>query len=171
MNTNNYIIRKETISDILQIDAVTKAAFLSAAHASGTEQFIIRALRASGQLTVSLVVEENGALIGHVAISPVEISSGDKGWFGLGPVSVLPEKQGAGIGSALIKAALTALGQSPAKGCVVLGDPAYYGRFGFKTDARLLYPEAPAEYFQVLAFEGMVPTGTVQYHASFYVTE
>ncbi|MBC9914965.1 GNAT family N-acetyltransferase [Chitinophaga varians] len=171
MNTNTYILRKEKISDIPQIDTVTKAAFLSAAHASGTEQFIIRALRASGQLTLSLVAEENETLIGHVAISPVEISSGEPGWFGLGPVSVLPERQGTGVGSALIKAALAELRQLGAKGCVVLGEPAYYGRFGFRADAGLLYPEAPAEYFQVLAFEGIVPTGTVQYHASFYATE
>lgn len=171
MNTNTYIIRKEKISDIQQIDAVTKAAFQSAAHASGTESFIIRALRTSGQLTLSLVAEDNEALIGHVAISPVEISSGEKGWFGLGPVSVLPGWQGTGVGSALIKTALTELKQSGARGCVVLGEPAYYGRFGFTTDARLLFPEAPPEYFQVLAFGGAVPTGTVQYHASFYVTE
>ncbi|WP_343744233.1 N-acetyltransferase [Chitinophaga sp.] len=171
MNTNQYIIRKEKISDIPQIDHVTRSAFLSAAHSSGTEPLIIHALRASGQLTLSLVAEENGTLTGHVAISPVEISSGENGWFGLGPVSVVPERQGTGIGTALIKAALAALEQLPAKGCVVLGDPAYYGRFGFKADAGLRYPEAPAEYFQVLAFDGIVPTGEVQYHASFYVTE
>ncbi|WP_078668575.1 GNAT family N-acetyltransferase [Chitinophaga eiseniae] len=171
MNTNNYIIRKERQSDIPQIHAVTKEAFLVAEHASGTEQLIIRALRNSGRLTLSLVAEERGMIIGHVAISPVAISSGEEGWYGLGPVSVMPDRQGAGVGSALIRASLDELRQLSAKGCVVLGEPAYYGRFGFKADARLLYPEAPPEYFQVQAFEGTVPTGAVQYDASFYVTE
>lgn len=171
MNTNDYIIRREKKSDIPQIHTVTKEAFLAAEYSSGTEQLIIRALRDSGRLTLSLVAEERGMIIGHVAVSPVAISSGEDGWYGLGPVSVMPDRQGAGVGSALIRAALDELRQLPAKGCVVLGEPGYYGRFGFAADARLRYTEAPPEYFQVQAFEGTVPTGTVQYDASFYVTE
>ncbi|MBC9934170.1 GNAT family N-acetyltransferase [Chitinophaga qingshengii] len=171
MNTNTYIIRKEIPSDIRQIDAVTKAAFSSATHASGTEHLIVRALRAYQQLTISLVAVAGDQLIGHVAISPVTVSSGEAGWFGLGPVSVLPAWQGAGVGSSLIRAAMAALQESSANGCVVLGEPAYYGRFGFRVNERLRYPEAPAEYFQVLAFDKPVPEGTVQYHDAFYVTE
>lgn len=94
MHKSNYTIRREKPSDINAIDQVTKAAFASAAYSSGTESFIIKALRANGQLTISLVAEEEGVVIGHVAISPVAISSGDEGWFGLGPVSVVPSRQG-----------------------------------------------------------------------------
>lgn len=54
----------------------------------------MRALRQTGQLCISLVAELENKLIGHVAISPVQISTGVSGWYGLGPVSVLPEFQG-----------------------------------------------------------------------------
>jgi predicted N-acetyltransferase YhbS len=170
MHKSNYTIRREKPSDINAIDQVTKAAFASAAYSSGTESFIIKALRANGQLTISLVAEEEGVVIGHVAISPVAISSGDEGWFGLGPVSVVPSRQGAGVGSGLIRAAIEGLKELHAAGCVVLGEPSYYGRFGFSANARLQYPHAPAEYFQVQSFTGQIPEGTVEYDDSFNVT-
>ncbi len=170
MHIYNYIIRREKPSDIEAVDQVTKAAFASAAYSSGTESLIIKALRANGQLTVSLVAEEEGVLIGHIAISPVIISSGTEGWFGLGPVSVIPSKQGSGVGSGLIRAGIDVLRELHAAGCVVLGEPSYYGRFGFRSDARLHYLHAPAEYFQVQSFTGIVPHGTVEYDDSFNVT-
>ena len=170
MNKYNYTIRREKPSDTGAIHQVTKAAFASAAYSSGTESFIIDALRANGRLAVSLVAEEAGELIGHIAISPVAISSGSEGWFGLGPVSVIPSKQGSGVGSGLIRAALDTLRELHAAGCVVLGEPSYYGRFGFRADARLQYPHAPAEYFQVQAFTGEIPEGMVEYDDSFNAT-
>lgn len=170
MHKYNYTIRREQPADIEAIDQVTKAAFASAAYSSGTESLIIKALRTNGQLTVSLVAEEEGVLIGHIAISPVIISSGSKGWFGLGPVSVIPSKQGSGVGAGLIRAATDALEQQRAAGCVVLGEPSYYGRFGFRSDARLQYLHAPAAYFQILSFTGEIPEGTVEYDNSFNVT-
>ncbi|HEY0899471.1 MAG: GNAT family N-acetyltransferase [Daejeonella sp.] len=170
MHKHNYTIRREMPSDIEAIDQVTKAAFASAAYSSGTESFIIRSLRENGQLAVSLVAEEEGVLIGHVAMSAVIISSGNEGWFGLGPVSVIPSKQGSGVGSGLIRAAIDALKELHAAGCVVLGEPSYYGRFGFSSDARLQYLHAPAEYFQVQSFTGNIPEGTVEYDDSFNVT-
>lgn len=170
MHKSNYTIRREKPSDINAIDQVTKAAFASAAYSSGTESFIIKALRANGLLTISLVAEEEGVVIGHVAISPVAISSGDEGWFGLGPVSVIPSRQGSGVGSGLIRAAIGGLKELHAAGCVVLGEPSYYGRFGFSANARLQYPHAPAEYFQVQSFTGQIPEGTVEYDDSFNVT-
>ena len=170
MHKYNYIIRREEPSDIGAIDQVTKAAFASAAYSSGTESQIIKALRENGQLTVSLVAEEAGVLIGHIAISPVPISSGSEGWFGLGPVSVIPSEQGSGVGSGLIRAAIDVLVDLHAAGCVVLGEPSYYGRFGFRSDARLQYLHAPAEYFQIQSFTGNIPEGTVEYDDSFNVT-
>ncbi|MBS0028276.1 GNAT family N-acetyltransferase [Chitinophaga sp. 22321] len=170
MHKYNYTIRREKPSDIAAIDQVTRTAFASAAYSSGTESFIIKALRANSQLTVSLVAEEEGVLIGHIAISPVTISSGSEGWFGLGPVSVIPSKQGSGVGSGLIRAAIEALRELHTSGCVVLGEPSYYGRFGFRSDDRLQYLHAPAEYFQVQSFTGQIPEGTVEYDDSFNVT-
>lgn len=163
-------IRTEHADDIDTISRLTEAAFRNEVHSSHTEHFIVTALRRAGQLTVSLVAEENDAIIGHVAVSPVTLSTGVTGWYGLGPISVWPERQGQGIGSALMKAALAQLQQLGAAGCVVLGDPGYYGRFGFQTHPGLTLDGVPPEYFQALSFGGDVPTGAVTYHEAFEAT-
>lgn len=166
----NILIRNEQPEDIDSITQLTEAAFEQAEHTSHTEQFIVTALRNAQQLSVSLVAVENGEIIGHVALSPVTVSSGARGWYGLGPISVRPDRQGQGIGAALMNAALDALRQLGAAGCVLLGDPGYYGRFGFEAHPGLELPGVPAEYFQALAFAGEVPTGTVTYHQAFEAT-
>ncbi|CAA9892850.1 Predicted acetyltransferase (fragment) [Candidatus Methylobacter favarea] len=125
-------IRKESPSDVAAIEAVTIAAFQNAAHSSHTEQFIVRALRNAGQLAVSLVADDDGSVIGHVAVSPIAISGGAEGWYGLGPISVAPKRQRHGVGSELMGHALTELRRLGAAGCVVLGEPSYYSRFGFR---------------------------------------
>jgi predicted N-acetyltransferase YhbS len=163
----NIKIRPESAADAPAISAVTAAAFADAAHASHTEQHIVDALRAAGKLTVSLVAELDGTVVGHVALSPVSISGGASGWFGLGPISVLPQHQNRGVGSLLMRAALRVLCERRASGCVVLGDPHYYGRFGFKADPDLVLPGVPAQYFQALSFESARPKGLVAYDAAF----
>jgi len=162
-------IRAETAADARAIEAVTAAAFLDARHTSGTEQHIVNALRRAGGLSVSLVAEVDSKVVGHVALSPVSVSDGSAGWFGLGPVSVLPQRQGAGIGSRLVREALRILRESGAAGCVVLGEPEYYGRFGFKADSNLVFPGPPPEYFQAIAFHPVNTRGTVTYHEAFEV--
>lgn len=163
-------IRNEDSEDASAIDAVTIAAFRSAEHSSGTEQHIIRALRDAGQLVVSLVAEEQGQVVGHVAASPVALSDGTAGWYGLGPMSVLPEHQSRGLGTLLVTRSLTELRAMGAAGCVVLGEPGYYARFGFGPEPRLVLPGVPAQYFQAIAFQDAVPAGEVTYHASFEAT-
>ncbi|WP_394559048.1 GNAT family N-acetyltransferase [Aquipseudomonas alcaligenes] len=160
-------IRPEQPDDATAIEALTIAAFREAPHSSHTEQFIVRELRAAGALSLSLVAEDNGAILGHIALSPVVISSGATGWFGLGPISVAPSHQGQGIGAQLMHAALDALRKQGAAGCVLLGDPAYYARFGFKAETSLVLPEVPAEYFQALSFDQPLPQGIVTYHPAF----
>lgn len=163
----NILIRKESPSDVTAIEAVTVAAFLNATHTSHTEQFILNALRQSGQLSVSLVADEDDAVIGHIAVSPVAVSDGAAGWYGLGPVSVAPERQGQGVGGQLMEQALSELRRLGAAGCVVLGDPNYYSRFGFNAELSLTLPGVPPEYFQAIAFTGSLPAGEVSYHESF----
>ena len=160
-------IRQETLTDATAIEAVTIAAFLDAEHTSHTEQFIIDGLRKAGSLTLSLVAEDDGKIIGHMAVSPVVISDGTSGWFGLGPISVKPEHQRRGIGSKLMNEALTKLRELGAGGCVVLGDPRYYEAFGFKSESNLVLPEFPAEYFMVLSFRSPLPHGVVRSHKAF----
>jgi putative acetyltransferase len=160
-------LRQETPADVSAIEAVTIAAFLNAPHTSHTEQHIVSALRRSGKLSVSLVAVAEGVVIGHVAVSPVSISDGASGWFGLGPISVLPAHQQRGVGSQLMREALRILRERGASGCVVLGEPAYYGRFGFEADAGLVLPGVPPEYFQAVSFGSPRPRGVVSYDAAF----
>ena len=160
-------IRLEKPSDIQSIHKITIAAFLHAPHADHTEQFIVRAMRDSGALTISLVAEDSVQIVGHVALSPVTISDGSNDWYGLGPLSVIPNEQGKGIGSKLMHRALAELKNLEAKGCVLLGDPNYYHRFGFEPIDGLVLPDVPPEYFQALLLLGTHPRGTVTYHESF----
>ncbi|KAF7964031.1 GCN5 family acetyltransferase [Cupriavidus sp. UYMU48A] len=164
-------IRAETPEDADAIAQLTEAAFLDALHSGHTEAFIVAALRRAGQLTISLVAQEQATtLLGHIAFSPVSVSDGSGGWYGLGPVSVQPSRQREGIGTALMEAGLAALRARGAAGCVVLGDPAYYGRFGFAPRPELVLPGVPPEYFQALAFDGGQPAGQVAYHEAFAAT-
>ncbi|ENX16167.1 hypothetical protein F895_01758 [Acinetobacter sp. CIP 64.2] len=166
----NIHIRDEKLSDIQAIFDLTQAAFANAEHSSHTEQFIVNALRNSGQLSLSLVAISNKKLIGHIAFSSVRLSDGTKNWYGLGPISVLSDYQGQGVGAKLMHAGLEALKDLDAMGCVVLGDPAYYSKFGFKADPRLILQGVPAEYFQILPFTEHVPTGDVVYADAFSAT-
>jgi putative acetyltransferase len=162
-------VRDETPADVQGIQLLTTAAFLHAPHTSHTEQHIVSALRRAGALTVSLVAEAEGVLLGHVAVSPVSISDGAAGWFGLGPLSVIPRQQRRGVGSRLMREALRVLRARGACGCVVLGEPDYYGRFGFLAVPDLVLPGVPPEYFQAVSFGASRPRGTVTYHAAFEV--
>jgi putative acetyltransferase len=126
------IIRKETDADIEAITEVTIAAFKTLPISNHTEQFIIKALRAEGALTISLVAEIEARIVGHIAFSPVKITDGTTNWYGLGRVSVLPEYQKKGIGKSLVNEGLSFLKELGGRGCALVGDPNYYRRFGFQ---------------------------------------
>lgn len=162
-------IRPETPGDIAVIHALTREAFLTAEHTSHTEHYIVDALRDRAKLALSLVAEENGEIVGHIAVSPVSMSDGSEGWYGLGPVSVRPAWQGRGVGARLVGSALDALRERGAAGCVVLGDPRYYGRFGFKATSRVTLADVPPEYFQVLPFGEFLPVAEVRFDDAFEV--
>lgn len=166
----NFIIRAETPADIAGIHELTAAAFATAEHSSHTEQFIVDALRARGELPISLLAVDNGRLLGHVAVSPVTVSDGSTGWYGLGPISVLPDRQGQGIGAALMRAAINTLRQQDARGCVLLGEPGYYSRFGFRAEPGLVLPGVPAGYFQALCLQPPWAQGEVRYSPAFDAT-
>ncbi|WP_227485955.1 GNAT family N-acetyltransferase [Corynebacterium aurimucosum] len=144
-------LRPETYGDIEPINRVIEVAFRSVKQSDHTEQLIVARLRDNNALNVSLVAEVNNQVVGHIAASPVTFGS-TEGWLGIGPVSVLTDQQGIGIGSALIEAALNELKKAGAAGAVVLGEPDYYCRFGFKQVAGVHFPGVPAEYFTVLPF-------------------
>ncbi len=162
-----FSIRDEAEADISEISEVTATAFKALVESSNTEQFIIKALRAAKALTISLVAEVDGQVIGHIAFSPVAVSDGTSEWYGLGPVSVLPEYQRQGVGKALIQEGLSRLERMNANGCCLVGHPDYYKKFGFKNTARLTYEGVPEEVFFVLSFDGHIPSGKVTFHEGF----
>ena len=164
---SKIVIRNERDGDVSTITEVTVAAFRTLAISNHTEQFIIEALRAADALAVSLVAEVNGRVMGHIAFSPVTISDGTPNWYGLGPVSVLPEHQRQGIGKALIGEGLSRLKDLNARGCCLVGHPEYYKKFGFKNTSGLMHEGVPQEVFFALSFDGHTPQGTVTFHKGF----
>lgn len=160
-------IRDERPEDLPAIREVTAAAFATMPFSSGTESRITDALREAGALMLSLVVDRRGEIVGHVAFSPIRVDGEAGDWYGLGPVSAKPAHRGLGIGTALIETGLARLRALGAGGCVLLGDPGYYHRFGFVADPALFYPHGPAEAFQRLVLKGDPPRGEVTYHSAF----
>jgi putative acetyltransferase len=123
----------EQPDDIAGIRRVQEAAFPTAAEAR-----LVDALRASGRLRLSLVAEMDGGIVGHIAFSPVRLDGlpACPDGLGLAPLAVLPDFQGQGAGSRLVREGLAACARASCPYVVVLGAPAYYGRFGFAPASR-----------------------------------
>lgn len=161
-------IRPEQPGDEPAIHALTEAAFRNMPYSDGNEADLVDALRRDGDLALSLVaLNMDQAIVGHMAFSPVSISDGSARWYALGPCSVIPTRQHTGIGSQLIEAGLAEMRARGASGVVLVGSPKYYGRFGFTCDPGLVYPGAPAEYFQRLVLADGEPSGTVTFAPAF----
>ena len=160
-------IREEAAGDTAVISELIDTAFAGNPHSDGSEAALVARLRDHGALSLSLVAERAGTIAGHAAFSPVTIDGAELGWVGLGPVAVAPDAQRGGIGAALIRAGLDRLRKWRTTGCVVLGDPAYYSRFGFAPDPAMTYPGSPPVYFQALVLAGPAVHGTVAYHPAF----
>ncbi|SEN61211.1 putative acetyltransferase [Gemmobacter aquatilis] len=158
-------LRAETPQDAAEISALTSAAFATEAHASGTEAQIVERLRKADALLLSIVCEEGGRLVGHIAASPVLVG-GQPGWAGIGPLSVLPDLQRSGIGSALMTEALRQLRALGQGGVVLVGDPGYYTRFGFVADPALHVRGIPAEYVLSQPFASR-RSGGIRFHPAF----
>jgi putative acetyltransferase len=166
----DFVIRNETESDIKAISEITKAAFESLAISHHTEQFIVDALRDANVLSLSLVAVAGNQVVGHVAFSPVTISDGSPGWYGLGPISVLPELQKQSIGKSLMQEGLARLRSMGAKGCILVGDPGFYERFGFRSPMDLVIEGVPQQFVLALPLDGKKASGTVIFHEAFTAT-
>lgn len=165
------LVRPENERDHAAISDLVYAAFLNhPVHAPGalpTEHAIVNGLRASGALSLSLVAEENGNIVGHIAFSEVLIDGEHLGWYGLGPVAARPGCQRRGVGSALINQGIGALRERGARGIALVGDPGYYVRFGFAPDPELVLEGVPPEYFLVLPLSTPKAAGKVLFHNAF----
>ncbi|MFD2166066.1 GNAT family N-acetyltransferase [Thalassotalea euphylliae] len=167
---SNLIVRAESKRDVDAISALITQAFKDDQYSQGTEAAIVNELRDDGDLIISLVAELDGVVVGHVAFSPVTVDNEVVRYFGLGPVAVLPEHQQQGIGKALITEGLTQLKALGAHGCVVLGEPSYYQKFGFAVDEHVTLADVPPEYFTVNHFMEQTPKGEVRYASGFSAT-
>ena len=127
------VTRSEQPGDIDTIGQIHRAAFPTDAEAR-----LVEKLRQSGRLWLSLVAEDENGIIGHIAFSPVRIEGTHEPTLGVGlaPVAVQPDYQRQGIGSRLIREGLSACKQTGFGFVVVLGEPAYYHRFGFEPASR-----------------------------------
>lgn len=170
MTSQDVLIRDEQPADYPSISEVTIAAFATMEISNHTEQFVIEALRAANALAISLVAEVDARVVGHIAFSRVAMSDGTKDWYGLGPVSVLPDYQREGIGKSLIQEGLSRLKNLNAKGCCLVGHPQYYRQFGFRNVEGLVHEGVPEEFFFVLSFDGNLPQGNVMFAEGFKAT-
>lgn len=167
---NYSTIRAELPADEQAINALTVKAFAPMSFSDGSEAPIIRALRRSGELSLSLVaLAKEGEIVGHVAFSPVTINDLHNEWFGLGPISVDPAVQRAGIGRALVHTGLGILRERGASGCALIGNPAIYSRYGFESDGSLTHGDLPASIVQRVVFSGPAPTGELKFASAFEV--
>jgi putative acetyltransferase len=160
-------IRDERLEDIPSIYDLTKRAFAPMPFAGGNEQELINTVRDAGALSISLVAEIDSRVVGHVAFTPAMAADGSPGWFGLGPVAVEPELQRKGIGQHLINEGLRRLREWNAAGCIVVGDPNYYKRFGFRPAPALTPAGQPPEYFMMLSLTALQPHTIVDFHPLF----
>ena len=157
-------IRPETPADFPAIHALVAACFPTPAEAR-----LIDALRAAGRLSLSLVAVEDGQVVGHIGFSPM---TGLDGGLGLAPLAVHAGHRRRGIGAQLTRAGLAACAELGARIVVVLGDPAYYGRFGFAPASRwgLIGEYGGGDAFQALELDpGALRAGLIQYAPEFAV--
>lgn len=164
-------IRPETPKDAAAIFEMTQTAFASKPYSDGTEGPIVDALRRDGDLLLSLVMEQDGALIEHIAFSPVSFPdcADVTDWYALGPVSIAPDCQGQGLGRQLIEVGLADMRAKMSRGIVLIGDPALYSRFGFMAACGLTYQGLEEKYIQALRFydSGAMPHGEIQFAPAF----
>ncbi len=163
----NIEIRKEKVEDAAEISELIRLAFEHDPMSDKRESELVQLMREDNALSISLVAVADGDVVGHIAFSQITINTEGRGWYGLAPLSVLPAKQNIGIGSKLVVEGLLQLKESGARGCVLLGEPGYYQRFGFKAHPELVLEGVPPEYFQALPLSFGIPSGTVHYHRAF----
>lgn len=159
------LIRTELEKDIEAISVVVTESLAIIPQSTGTEAKIVEALRAQNALDLSLVAVENDCVIGYLAASDAHIGDQD-GWSLIGPLGVTPRRRLQGIGSLLMKDALKRLRKTK-RGAVLVGEPSYYSRFGFKAFPNMTVAGCPPEVVQALSFDGTEPVGEVYHHKAF----
>ena len=166
----NLRIRAEEAGDIDTIATITREAYADTPHSRHSEHLVVNGLRSGRALVLSLVAELDGVVVGHVAFSRVDLSDGSTGWYCLGPLAVAASARGRGVGGRLVREGLAALQAMGGSGCVVLGDPAFYLRFGFRHNPEIMIQGEAQDRFLALSFAGARASGVVTYHPAFNIT-
>lgn len=161
-------VRPETPLDLDAIRHINVIAFEDHPLSEHNEHLIVDALREAGALQLSLVAEQDGEIVGHVAFSAASIG-GTGDWTLLGPVAVLPRWQRQGVGSALIVEGLEIMRSCGVRGCVLVGNAEYYRRFGFRHFTGVSCGSVPESTILCLPMLGDTPTGRLGYHLAFTV--
>ena len=168
------LIRRETPADRSTVHTIHSEAFRREPGVTPVEAPLVEELRADGDLldALSLVAVRDGEVVGHVCCSRARVGDDTTSAVGLGPLGVLPAHQASGVGSALVHAVLGAADALGYGVVVLLGNPAYYGRFGFVTASTLsITAPDPAwdKHFQVRTLTGYKPTqaGAFEYAPAF----
>jgi putative acetyltransferase len=163
------LIRKVEPMDYTAVHAVNLSAFETPAEAN-----LVEILRKEAHPVISLVAEDNGAIVGHIMFSPVSLSGhAELKIRGLGPMAVAPEHQRKGIGSALVRAGLEKCNELGFGAVIVLGHAKFYPRFGFTPSVHFgigCEYEGPQDVFMVMELQpGYLreATGIIIYHAAF----
>ena len=163
------LLRPEEPKDHSAVHAVNQSAFETSAEAN-----LVDVLRREAHPIISLVAEQNGAIIGHIMFSPVSLTGHtDLKIMGLGPVAVAPEHQRMGIGTALLKTGLEKCNEIGYGAVIVLGHQSYYPRFGFVPSVNYGISseyDVPPEVFMVMELQpGYLndASGIIQYHPAF----
>ncbi len=164
----DILIRPESTEDHTAIFDITQRAFEPMPYAGGDEQLLPGRFRDANVLALSLVAEWDGAVVGQVTLTPAFADDGSTGWYAIGPISVEPTIKHQGVGSLLIHAAIAWMREQDAAGCVLVGNPHYYGRFGFRVFPALAPVGEPAEFYQILPLDGREPQIAVRFHPLFY---
>lgn len=166
-----YTIRDEQEQDFAPISALLQKAFENHPYSINNEYLIVMALREANALTLSCVAldDQQGHVVGHIAFSPALLDGTFDGWYTLGPLAVLPEYQRKGIGQTLIRHGLERLQKLGANGCILVGDPGYYTRFGFNSYPQLAVEGIPAENLMAYSLTRKVPAGQVTHHEAFHI--
>lgn len=159
------LIRNETPADIAAIRQLITEAMRHLPQATGTEAAIVERLRAANALTLSLVAEDAGTVVGHLAASAARIGT-EEGWGLIGPLAVVPARHRQGIGTALMTEAIRRL-RYHCRGAALVGHPAYYRRFGFRAFPGFGVTGCPPEVVLALPFDGHEPQGELIHHPAF----
>ena len=161
-------IREEAPSDYGQV-----AALLDLAFGGSDESSLVAGLRAEDAVTAALVAVDDVTILGHVLYSelPIETENGPVRAAALAPLAIAPEHQRQGIGAALVRAGLEACRECGVVAAIVLGDPDYYRRFGFSSEAarNLRAPFSGPAFMALELVPGCLDgvTGTVRYAEAF----